>query len=163
MYHVALTGRWAGKCVQIQNFPRGSVRCPNEVSRLISLFQFEDPEILDLVSEHSVSDILSSCLRGMIKATGDRQFFVCDYASIEARVLAWLAGEEEILQDFRDGVDAYKRMASKIYDVHIDAVTSDQRFFGKTSVLGLGYGLGPVAFQRTLESIGIEFDDQVFR
>jgi DNA polymerase len=71
---------------------------------------------------------------------------VCDFASIEARVLAWVAGQEDLLQAFRDRADAYKAMAAKIYEVPPEDVSKAQRQVGKVAILGLGYGMGPPKF-----------------
>ena len=65
-----------------------------------------------------------------------------DSAQIEARVLAWLAEQDDLVDQFEKGEDVYKHMASKIYNVPPDAVSKDQRFVGKTTILGAGYGMG---------------------
>ena len=71
----------------------------------------------------------------------------CDSAQIEARVLAWLAGQDDLVASFRDGEDVYVKMASRIYDKDESEVTKDERFVGKTTILGSGYGMGAVKFQ----------------
>jgi len=81
----------------------------------------------------------------------------CDSAQIEARVLAWLAGQDDLVQAFRDKQDVYKLMASKIYGVAIDQVDKTQRQVGKTVVLGAGYGVGHVKLQGFLKTqAGVE-------
>jgi DNA polymerase len=78
----------------------------------------------------------------------------CDSAQIEARVLAWLAGQDDLVQAFRDKTDVYKLMAAKIYGIPIADVTSgagSQRQVGKTVVLGAGYGVGHVKLQAFLK------------
>ena len=81
-------------------------------------------------------------------------FFVinCDSSQIEARVLAWLAGQEELIDQFRRGEDVYSIFASKIYGKHISKETPVERFVGKTCVLGLGYGTGAKKLQHTLKT-----------
>jgi hypothetical protein len=79
-----------------------------------------------------------------------------DSSQIEARMLAWLAGQDDIVQAFRDKKDVYKKMAAAIYSVDEDAVTKDQRFVGKTTVLGAGYGMGGEKFQLALKNSGVE-------
>ena len=81
-----------------------------------------------------------------------------DSAQIEARVLAWLAGQEDLVQAFTDGKDVYKKMASAIYGCTEDEVTKDQRFVGKTTILGAGYGMGAVKFQAQLKTFGFDMD-----
>jgi DNA polymerase len=82
----------------------------------------------------------------------------CDSSQIEARVLAWLAGEQTLLGLFRNGEDVYKYMASAIYSCHPEFVTPEQRFIGKTTVLGAGYGMGGEKFQAQLANMGKDVD-----
>jgi len=79
----------------------------------------------------------------------------CDSSQIEARVLAWLAGQDDLTKQFADGKDVYKYMASSIYNVPVDGVSKDQRFVGKTTILGAGYGMGAVKFQAQLQGMGV--------
>ena len=81
-------------------------------------------------------------LRKAIVAPAGHVLVVSDFAQIEARMIAWLAGQEELLQQFRDGDDVYCRFASKIYGRVITAEDKRERFLGKVCVLGLGYSLG---------------------
>ena len=85
----------------------------------------------------------------------------CDSSQIEARVLAWLAGQDDLTNAFAKGDDVYKHMASSIYNVPSDGVSKDQRFVGKTTILGAGYGMGAVKFQLQLQGMGvyIELDE----
>lgn len=81
----------------------------------------------------------------------------CDSAQIEARVLAWLAGQDDLVRAFRDKQDVYKLMATKIYGVSIESVDKTQRQVGKTVVLGAGYGVGHVKLQGFLKNqAGVE-------
>lgn len=90
-------------------------------------------------------------LRRSILAPEGFQVVVADSAQIEARILAWLAKEMDIVNAFAMKQDVYKLMAAKIYKVSVDDVTPIQRFVGKVCVLGLGYGMGPTKLQLTLE------------
>lgn len=81
-----------------------------------------------------------------------------DSAQIEARVLAWLAGQTDVVEAFRNGEDVYKKMASAIYGVPEDQITKDQRFIGKTVVLGAGYGLGAAKFQLFMKQANVDMD-----
>lgn len=89
-------------------------------------------------------------LRKSIIAPRDHVILVCDSAQIEARTLAWLAGQEDLVEAFRNGEDVYKKAACNIYGVPIESVSKEQRFVGKVSVLGLGYSMGAAKFQTTL-------------
>ena len=81
----------------------------------------------------------------------------CDSAQIEARVLAWLAGQDDLVQAFKDKQDVYKLMATKIYGIAIGDVNKTQRQVGKTVVLGAGYGVGHVKLQMFLKNqAGVE-------
>ena len=81
-----------------------------------------------------------------------------DSAQIEARVLAWLAEQDDLVEAFATGKDVYKKMASAIYAVKEEDVTKDQRFVGKTTILGAGYGMGAVKFQAQLKTFGVTVD-----
>ncbi len=87
-------------------------------------------------------------------------FIDCDSSQIEARTLAWLAGQEDLVDAFDKGEDVYKIMASSIYDTPIDEVTDDQRFVGKTTILGCGYGMGSTKFQAQLQTMGVSLLSQ---
>ena len=82
----------------------------------------------------------------------------CDSSQIEARVLAWLSGQNDVLDRFRRKEDVYKYMAARIFDVPITSVTPEQRFIGKTTVLGAGYGMGAIKFQMQLSTMGKDVD-----
>jgi len=81
-----------------------------------------------------------------------------DSAQIEARVLAWLAEQEDLVAGFREGKDVYKKMASAIYNKPEDQITKDERFVGKTTILGAGYGMGAVKFQMQLKTFGFDIE-----
>lgn len=90
-------------------------------------------------------------LRRSILAPKGHVIVVADSAQIEARVLAWLAQQMDIVNAFANKDDVYKLMASAIYGIPVEQVTKDQRFIGKICVLGLGYGMGPNKLQQTLK------------
>ena len=81
-----------------------------------------------------------------------------DSSQIEARVLAWLAGQDDLTNAFAKGEDVYKKMASRIYGVAESDVTKDQRFVGKTTILGAGYGMGAQKFQDQLKTFGFDME-----
>jgi DNA polymerase len=76
----------------------------------------------------------------------------CDSSQIEARVLVWLAGQDDVVKQFADGEDVYSVFASKIYDRPISKANPIERFVGKTCILGLGYGTGKLKLQHTLKT-----------
>lgn len=79
-----------------------------------------------------------------------------DSSQIEARIVAWLCGEWELLEQFAQGLDPYKIFASKVFHVDVSQVTPEQRFLGKTSILGLGFGLGWVKFKHQVRVKSLE-------
>lgn len=90
-------------------------------------------------------------LRRSILAPKGHVVVVADSSQIEARVLAWLSQQMDIVNAFATKQDVYKLMASAIYGVPVEDITKDQRFIGKICVLGLGYGMGPQKLQQTLK------------
>lgn len=85
----------------------------------------------------------------------------CDSSQIEARVLAWLSGQSELVEAFRNGNDVYSEFASKIYNRTISKADPIERFVGKTCILGLGYGTGKVKLRSTLKTTppGVDMDE----
>jgi len=152
MYHGAATGRWSGRHFQPQNLPRPMV---DDVDPIIDALRFRCPD--QLPGEPMA--LLASCLRGMLIASKGRRLIVSDYSAIEARVLAWLAGHETVLQSFREGLDLYKVTASGMYGIMYSSVDKDQRFIGKVASLALGYQGGVKAFQKMAQNYGIDVDE----
>ena len=153
MYHGAATGRWSGRHFQPQNLPRPIV---DDVDPIIDALRFRCPN--QLAGEPMA--LLASCLRGMLIASKGRRLIVSDYSAIEARVLAWLADHETVLQSFRDGLDLYKVTASDMYGIPYRDVDKDQRFLGKVASLALGYQGGVKAFQKMAQNFGTVVDDE---
>ena len=100
-----------------------------------------------------------SPLNTAITAPDGHVIINCDSSQIEARVLAWLAGQEDLVAAFDRGDDVYKIMASSIYNKPVDAIDKDERFLGKTVVLGAGYGTGWLTFQKQLKLKGVTVTD----
>lgn len=82
-----------------------------------------------------------------------------DSSQIEARIVAWLSGQTDLVQAFENGDDVYKIMASKIYRKPIEEISDQERFVGKTTILGAGYGMGWKKFQAQLLTFGVQVDD----
>ena len=86
-----------------------------------------------------------------------------DSSQIEARVLAWLAGQNDLVEAFAKGEDVYKIMASAIYSKGIEEITKEERFVGKTTILGAGYGMGAAKFGAQLKTFGTTVSDDEAR
>jgi DNA polymerase len=98
-------------------------------------------------------------LKKSIMAPKGYKMIDSDSAQIEARVLAWLAGQTDLVQDFKEGRDVYKIMGSAIYGKTVDEITKEERFVGKTTILGSGYGMGAPKFQAQLKTFGTEISE----
>jgi DNA polymerase len=98
----------------------------------------------------------SSPLKSAIIAPEGYLMIDSDSSQIEARTLAWLAEQDDLVDAFEKGEDVYKIMASAIYNKPITSITKDERFVGKTTILGAGYGMGAQKFQNQLKTFGVE-------
>jgi len=101
-----------------------------------------------------------SRLKYALCAPAGYTFIDCDLSQIEARMLAWLAEQEDLLAAFSDGDDVYKIMAASIYAKDPAEVSKEERFVGKQTILGCGYGMGSVRFQAQLKNFGVELDEE---
>ena len=146
-YHTASTGRWGGKLVQMQNLPKGNIK---DTATAVEMLKTGDLSLVKLVYGN-VMGVLSSCVRGMFVAPDGHDLIVSDYAAIEARVLMWFCGQKDAVKMFADGVDIYVQMAERIG-------CNATRQLGKQAVLGCGYGMGHVTFQKTCLKYGIDVD-----
>lgn len=95
-------------------------------------------------------------LKSSIIAPPGHLLIDADSAQIEARVLAWMAEQDDLVQAFFNKDDVYKQMASRIYEKPVDEIDKDERFVGKTTILGAGYGMGAVKFQAQLKTFGYD-------
>lgn len=93
-------------------------------------------------------------LKNTIRAPKGYLIVEGDLSQIEARLIAWLAGQQDLVDAFARGDDVYKLMASKIYGVPIEKVDKNQRFIGKMCTLGCGYGMGAVRFKEQIKAMG---------
>lgn len=151
-YCASHTGRWGGRGVQFQNLPRGGIeRLEAEwIADVLASSGFTLDQVAGLFGEPL--DVFSSLIRATVRS--DKSLVVGDFAQIEARVLAWIAGENRILKAFESGSDVYKLMASEIWSIQIEQVDKGQRFIGKCAVLGLGYGMGAAKFIDAVIALG---------
>lgn len=158
-FTVATTRRWGGRRVQPQNLPRPHWKedeCDAKVEETIRLIHSANPLEALLDAFGSVADPISSALRAMFMAEPGRELIAADYAAIEARVLAWLAGELRRLEVFKSGADIYKITAGDIYGVDPKDVDKSQRQIGKIAELALGYQGGHNAFLRFATAYGVK-------
>lgn len=137
LYHAARTGRWGGRTIQPQNFPRPDVK---DIESYI-------PKVLDgsiVNSGVSVLTVLSSMLRSTIIANPGEQLYVGDFSAIEARGVAWAAQEHQLIEAFREGRPIYKEMAAEIYGRPVESIEKGtiEYQIGKNTILGAGYGMG---------------------
>lgn len=93
----------------------------------------------------------NTTIRRALRAPPNHKIIACDSSQIEARMVAYIAGQEDLLQAFREKRDVYSEFASKVYGRGITKKDKIERFVGKTCILGLGYGMGAEKFRRTLE------------
>ena len=101
----------------------------------------------------------SSPLKNAICAPDGYKIIDSDSSQIEARTLAWLAEQNDLVDAFERGEDVYKIMASSIYVKAQEEISKDERFVGKTTILGCGYGMGGAKFQAQLKTFNVEIED----
>jgi len=169
LFYGAATGRWSGKGIQVQNYPRGNLEAKGEypwnlsMDEATEIIKSRDVEAITARFGNKVLDFLSSCLRGALIPTKGKRFVVADYSAIEARVVLWLAGDEEALKIFREGKDLYCWMASLLYGREITKKDKKERQFGKTAILALGYGMGFMTFAIRVRKDGLRFTESEAR
>lgn len=100
----------------------------------------------------------NTTIRRALRAPEGYEIIACDSSQIEARTVAWLAGQDDLVQAFREGRDVYSEFATEVYGRTITKGDYTERFVGKTCILGLGYGMGAEKFRRTLALAKIEID-----
>lgn len=152
-YHGAGTGRWAGRGVQPHNLPRSKHNIILDLVSVIREPEYSVEAIEMIYGEGSFYPVLSSAIRSAFIA--NERFVCCDFGAIEARALAWLAGQESVLKAFRDNEDLYVVAASDIYNKPKSSITDDERQIGKVSILACGYGGGAGAFASMGANYGV--------
>ncbi len=150
IYGKASTLRWGGTIVQFQNIPR-PVHKLDDIDH--QLFRDEDADTIMRLYP-SLMLFLRDALRNTIRAAPGHVLHVVDKASIEARVLGWLANEPNYQKAFKTDLDLYKVTAAFIFNVLYGDVDDDQRWVGKQSVLGLQYSMGATAFWKWCKKNG---------
>lgn len=137
-YGANRTGRFAGRLIQLQNLPQNHMPDLAEARGLVRSGNYDALELL----YEDIPDTLSQLIRTAFVPQKDRKFIVADFSAIEARVLAWLAGEEWRLRVFEEGKDIYCSSASQMFGVPVEkhGVNGHLRQKGKIAELALGYG-----------------------
>ncbi|MED9970275.1 MAG: DNA polymerase [Ruminococcus sp.] len=151
-YGANRTGRYAGRLIQVQNLPQNHLPDLQEVRTLIRDGKFDAVEML----YDSVPQVLSELIRTAFIPKSGCKFYVADFAAIEARVIAWIAGESWRMDVFRDGGDIYCASASQMFKVPVvkHGVNGHLRQKGKIAELALGYG-GSVGALKAMGAINL--------
>lgn len=147
------TLRWAGKAFGPQNLARGYYHDEELYRGILALLKRRAHRRFD------IAKLTASTVRSCIIPEAGYKFVVADYSNVEGRGLAWLAGEDDLIEVFVNGVDVYKKLASTVFNVAYEAVTKDQRQIAKAMVLGLGYAGGVGAFVTFAKNLGLDLND----
>ncbi|HAM5207808.1 TPA: DNA polymerase [Escherichia coli] len=147
------TLRFAGKGFQPQNLARGYYHDDELDKGISALLKGRAHRRFD------VAKLTASTVRSCIIPEAGHKFVVADYSNVEGRGLAWLAGEDDLIEVFVNGVDVYKKLASTVFNVAYEDVTKDQRQIAKAMVLGLGYAGGVGAFVTFAKNLGLDLND----
>lgn len=147
------TLRFAGKGFQPQNLARGYYHDDELDKGISALLKGRAHRRFD------VAKLTASTVRSCIIPEAGHKFVVADYSNVEGRGLAWLAGEDDLIEVFVNGVDVYKKLASTVFNVAYEDVTKDQRQIAKAMVLGLGYAGGVGAFITFAKNLGLDLND----
>ena len=137
-YGANRTGRFAGRLVQLQNLPQNHMP---DLEQARSLVRLGNMDALDMLYD-DIPDTLSQLIRTAFIPSDGQKFYVADFSAIEARVIAWFAGEDWRTQVFQDGGDIYCASASQMFKVPVEkhGVNGHLRQKGKIAELALGYG-----------------------
>lgn len=150
-YWGAITGRYGARGLQIQNLPRRNEKDP---TALINAF-WDGYEAVKAAFGNEIMSQASKLIRPCVISPPGEDLYVSDYSSIENRILHWCAGDEVTLEEFRQGLDQYKTFSADKYSIAYEAVTDQQRFYGKTAILGLGFQMGAGTYHATANSQGL--------
>ena len=150
-YGANRTGRWAGRIVQTHNLPQNHIDDIEFCRELVANRDFDAVEMC----YGDTAPIFSQLVRTAFIASPGCRFVVCDFSAIEARVLAWLAGEQWVLDAFQAGKDIYCETASMMYKVPVvkHGENGHLRAKGKVAVLACGYG-GGIGAMKAMDSSG---------
>lgn len=157
-YGANRSGRWAGRLIQLQNLPQNHMKDLAEVREIVRSGDYETMELL----YDDIPDALSQLIRTAFVARDGYKFIVSDFSAIEARVLAFLAGEKWRSKVFAEGKDIYCASASQMFSVPVEkhGINSHLRQKGKIAELALGYG-GSIGALKSMGALdmGLTEDD----
>ena len=155
-YGASRTGRFCSKIIQIQDLPQNHISDLSEARELVKCGSFEDVQML----YDDVPDILSQLIRTAFIPRQGMKFIVADFSAIEARVIAWLAGEEWRMKAFANGEDIYCASASKMFGVPVvkHGENGHLRQKGKVAELACGYG-GSVGAMKAMGADALGLSD----
>lgn len=134
-YGANRTGRWAGRLVQLQNLPRNNMKSLDLARNTVLEKDFDSLSLMF----NKPAAVLSQLIRTALVSKEGHSFIACDFSAIEARVLAWMAGEEWRLEIFRTHGKIYEASIAAMRGIPIEKVTQEQRQEGKVYELALGY------------------------
>ncbi|MDD7351976.1 MAG: DNA polymerase [Peptoniphilaceae bacterium] len=159
-YGANRTGRWAGRLVQVQNLPRNYIE---NLSLARDLVKARDKELLEMLFGN-VTDTISQLIRTAFVPCDGKKFIISDYSAIEARVIAWLAGEEWVNEVFASHGKIYEATASQMFGVPIEKIKKGNpeyalRQKGKVATLALGYQ-GGVGALKAMGADKMGLDDE---
>jgi DNA polymerase len=171
-YYGAHTGRWTSSGVQLHNAVKNKMD-PEEAEKLIPCFYGGSENAIatalalkGVKTTREVDNLITTLVRSVIVADADKILVDVDYAAIEARVMAWLAGERALLAQFREfdrtgdpSIEPYRIAAADIMGIDPRDVDKDQRAFGKVMILAPQYGMGVDRFLETCHSWGLKWVD----
>lgn len=156
-FYGARTGRWAGRNIQLQNLPQNRMPDLEQARFLVRAGDYDSVRLL----YDSTPDVLSQLIRTALIPSPGKTFFVSDFSAIEARVIAWLAGEQWRQQVFAEGKDIYCASASQMFGVPVEkhGVNGHLRQKGKIAELALGYG-GSVGALKAMGAIEMGLQEE---
>ena len=156
-YGANRTGRFAGRLVQLQNLPQNHM---DDLAEARALVRNGDMDALDMLYD-DIPDTLSQLIRTAFIPAEGKKFFVADFSAIEARVIAWFAGEGWRTQVFKDGGDIYCASASQMFGVPVvkHGVNGHLRQKGKIAELALGYG-GSVGALKSMGALDMGIEEE---
>lgn len=155
-YGANRTGRWAGRLIQVQNLPQNRI---TDLEQARSLYCTGDIKAIDLLYDNTAS-VLSQLIRTAFIPKAGHKFIVADFSAIEARVIAWLAGETWRLKAFEAGEDIYCASASRMFGIPVkkNGINGHLRQKGKIAELALGYG-GSVGALKAMGALEMGLDE----
>jgi DNA polymerase len=164
VYHGAGTGRWASRGgFNVQNITRPTLLVDekkglDDIANAHEILGSGKHTEAQLLWGDRTMDAAVSCLRGVLKAPEGYEFIDADYANVEVRVAAWIAGQDDLVEAFRGGLDPYKLFAVDFFSVPYERVTKDQRQFSKGPILGGIFGLGAAGLQGYAVNYGVSME-----